>query len=96
MSVQEYRKRPIVVEAIQWTGDNEAEIQAWAGADTFHALDPEDRVNSDDPECTAALRVAANGNTELGLLTGEWVLRDEAGFYPVKDEIFRKTYEETA
>jgi len=86
-----YRKKPVEVEAMQWTGDNEADIQAWAGPDNFYELDPEDR--NDDPETTAAVRVAANGNTELCVLTGEWILRDKSGFYPCNAERFAETYE---
>jgi len=85
-----YRKRPVIIEAIQWTGDNEAEIQQWAGANNFYALDPED---SENPEDTAAVRVAANGNTELCVVTGEWILRDKSGFYPCNAERFAETYE---
>lgn len=93
MTVQRYRKKPIVIEAIQWTGDNEAEIQAWAGADSFRVLNAEDAEDSGNPEATAELRVAANGNTWLPMNTGEWVLHDSAGFYPCQADIFQATYE---
>ncbi|WP_222840698.1 hypothetical protein [Actinosynnema mirum] len=88
-----YRKRPVVIEAMQWTGTNEADLQAWTGAGRFHAIAPEDR--SDDPDQTAALFVDAN-SAWLGITTGEWVLRDSAGFYPCKAEVFAATYEAVA
>jgi hypothetical protein len=85
-----YRKKPVVIQAMQWTGDNEAEIQAWTGAGRFHEIDPEDR--GDDPDATGALLVDAN-SAWLTIEPGEWVLRDQAGFYPCKAAIFAATYE---
>lgn len=88
-----YRKRPVVVEAVRWTGDNEAEIQAWVGAAYFNALDAEDRENADDPEHTAQLLVRAN-SVWVGMKTGEWVLQDKLGAYPCADSVFTQNYEE--
>lgn len=89
----QYRKKPIVVEAMQWTGDNEAEIQAWTGTDIFHKLDPEDRENADDPDHTGNLLIAAN-SCHAGLADGEWIIRDAKGFYPCEADVFGTTYEE--
>lgn len=33
MTVRQFRKRPVVVSAIQWTGENLAEVSAFLGAD---------------------------------------------------------------
>lgn len=78
-------------EAMQWKGDNLAEIQAWMECVSFfHKLDVEDR--EDNPDATAELYVNANG-VWLTLETGEWIIKDEKGFYPCKDDVFRKTYE---
>lgn len=44
-----------------------------------------------DKGATAALYVAAN-QTWLGLDQGEWVAKDSQGFYPIKAEVFTKTY----
>lgn len=45
-----------------------------------------------DKGATAALYVAAN-QAWLGLDQGEWVAKDSQGFYPIKAEVFTKTYE---
>lgn len=86
-----YRKRPIELQAIQWTGENEAEIQAWTGRSIFYKLDVEDR--GENPDATATLYVAAN-SVWLGLEPGEWILKDSKGFYPCKPDVFAETYEE--
>lgn len=80
-----YRKKPVEIEAMQWTGDNAADLGEWTG-DAFH-----------DKPCgvghgTACLYVAAN-QAHLGIPTGEWVIRDRAGFYPCRADVFAATYE---
>lgn len=83
-----FRKKPVIVEAIQWTGDNSDEVHTFAGGE-FYVLDDEDRKCADDPEHTASLFVAAN-STWVGMRTGEWVLRDTAGSYPCRNENFAR------
>lgn len=84
-----YRKKPVVVEALQWKGDNEEEMGKFASG-YFLTVEPEDR--QDDPDQTAEVFVGANGRW-LPILTGEWVIKDEKGFYPCAPDIFEKTYE---
>lgn len=31
MTVQTYRKRPVTIEALQWTGDNARDLAQWCG-----------------------------------------------------------------
>jgi hypothetical protein len=89
-AVQRYRKKPVEVEAMQWTGTNETDIQAWTGRGGFHELDFEDR--GDNPAATAGLYVAAN-SVWVTLEPGEWVLKDRRGFYPCQPDVFEETYE---
>jgi hypothetical protein len=78
-----YRKRPIVIEAMQWTGDNIHDLQDWITAESLHGP-----VAAE----LARLYVAAN-DVWLNIEIGEWVLRDAHGFYPCKSDIFAATYE---
>lgn len=84
-----YRKRPIVIEAMQWTGDNAEALTAWTHG-RFDELDPEDRT--DNPEATGAVWVAANG-VWIPVEPGEWIIHDSKGFYPCKADVFEQTYE---
>lgn len=86
-----YRKRPVEVEAMQWTGDNGDELLSWTDGG-FYVLDPEDGAWCGNPEATGALYVGAN-STELPIETGEWVIHDSKGFYPCKADVFTETYE---
>ncbi len=98
MTVQRFQKIPIVVEAIQWTGDNEAEIVAWVGDDAslgmFYALDAEDRANCDDMDATATVFDRLHSTWVL-VFTGQWVIKGVQGeFYPCADDVFKVTYAE--
>lgn len=81
MSIQRYRKLPVEIEAVQWNGLNTAEIATW----TDGGFKPYSSVR-------AELWVAAN-QAWLKIGVGEWVAKDSAGFYPIKEHIFAKTYE---
>lgn len=48
MAAQRFRKKPVEIEAMQWTGSNEAEVRELA-ADCFYRIDDEDRPHTDDP-----------------------------------------------
>lgn len=66
-----FRKRPVVVAAIRWTGENEAELTEWTGR-KFFEIAPEDR--GDDPEKTGEL-MDDRHSTWVGLRPGDWVVR---------------------
>ena len=85
---QTFRRRPAEVQALQWTGDNAAELEKFAGPD-FDVVDQPD----DNPEATAAIREGVHGTWEL-LYTGDWVIRDAEGrLAPVRAADFDAAYE---
>jgi hypothetical protein len=95
VTITRYRKRPVEVDTIQWTGDNEAEVQAFTGgADTFYALDDDDRAaNGDDPEATAAVYDRLHSTWVL-VYTGQHIVRGVKGeFYPIAEDVLVETYE---
>lgn len=77
-----YRKKPILVEARQYTGDNFLELQDWS-ADHVELSD-----YRDDAICVY---------TPEGLLwfdEGDYVIKGARGeFYPCQKDIFEETYE---
>lgn len=75
-----YRVRNALIDAIQWTGNNEAEVAEFTGGHGFHEVDEEDRANSDDPDATGALLETVH-STWVGLLPGDWVVRGGAGLF---------------
>ena len=74
-----YRKKPIVIEAVQFTGDNHEEIKEF-GAQGFNAGIRNMVIKTLEGEMTA--------------LSGDWIIKGIQGeFYPCKPDIFEQTYE---
>ena len=90
-----YRKKPVVIDAIQWTGENLRQIIAFTDGPpetrTIHAGMMWEQYEA---------LVAKNGlklvTLEGAMLAapGDWIIRGVAGeFYPCKPDIFAATYE---
>jgi hypothetical protein len=82
--VATYRKKPVTIEAVQWTGANRDEMDAWM-ADAFNW---EAGFLASEPQ----IYVAAN-DAYLTIKPGDWVAKDRHGFYPIKDDVFRESYD---
>lgn len=80
--IKNYRKKPVVIQAIKWSGDNlDCIIKFCKG----HSLDY-DRVNG-------LFIYTLKGRMKAKV--GDYIIRDVAGeFYPCKESIFHMTYEE--
>ncbi|MFD7996870.1 hypothetical protein [Streptomyces mexicanus] len=93
MTVTRYRKKPVEVDTIQWTGDNETDVQAFTGRQNFYALDDADRAGSDDPEATATVYDKLHSTWVL-VYTGQHIVRGVKGeFYPIAEDVLAETYE---
>lgn len=77
-------KKPVEVQAIQWTGKNYAEIQKFVGKDGCY-------FNKDLPGAKLAIAtLEGDHRAEIG----DWIIRGVKGeFYPCKPDIFAQTYE---
>ena len=75
-----YRKKPIIIEAIQWTGENVTEVREFCKPRTT-ATEP-GRVYIETLEGVMAANI------------GDWIIRGIKGeVYPCKPDIFEATYE---
>lgn len=93
MSTIRFRKKPIEIEAVQWTGDNEEELYAFTGSQNFAVIHPDDRANSDDPEATASVFDELHSTWVL-VYTGQWVIRGvKEEFYPINEQVLAETYD---
>lgn len=90
-----FKKKPVVVEAIQWTGENLSEIIEFTGNnprwnDWFLSwAEYEQRVRQDGNTFKI---ITLEGTMSASL--GDWIIRgvnDE--YYPCKPDIFAKTYQ---
>lgn len=76
-----YRKKPVVIEAIQWTGENLDELRAFVPEEFRHNKihQPLGIVTLEGP---------------LTISTDDWIIKGVKGeFYPCKPDIFALTYE---
>lgn len=91
-----FRKKPVVVEAIHWTGDGESLHKVamlnefcgrnWARADSVDVPGPQDAENV----------VVWNGLEEqwLNVPVGHWIIRGVRGeLYPCAPAVFQETYQ---
>lgn len=80
-----YRKKPVVVEAIQFDGKNCFEILKFMGraCDIWNA----DLLQNDRP-------VIWTPEGDMAASVGDWIIKGIKGeFYPCKPDIFEATYE---
>lgn len=76
-----FRKRPVVIDAIQWNGKNVAEVSAFLAGST---------ARFDD---SGGLKIPTREGEMLASI-GDWIIRGiKSEIYPCKPEIFEATYE---
>jgi len=78
-----FRKKPVVVEAVQWTGNNREEMEKFIPNTILAKKNAEEEL--------------AIGTLE-GVMTAsknDWIIKGVHGeYYPCKPDIFEKTYEQ--
>ncbi len=83
-AAQRYRKKPVEVEAMRFTGSNGATIALWAKE---HAR-PVSEMHA--PLVMAVYTLHGVTKAEIG----DWIVRGPSGdYWPVKADIFEETYE---
>lgn len=90
MSAGQYRKRPVVVEAMRYGTNNGWQIRAWSKSAVIESpvLDP----TPDNPTGHYLQILTLEGMMSAGV--GDWIIRGVKGeFYPCKPDIFELTYE---
>ena len=76
-----YRKKPVVIEAVQWTGNNIDEIEALGGLRDYHYY-PGGKL------------IIHTLEGDMRAPIGDYIIKGVDGeFYPCKPDIFEKTYE---
>lgn len=88
---QKYRKKPVVIEAIEWTGENFDHVMNFMQEFHGHKLAYEDAEEAAIKTGTLHIRTL-EGIMEA--ITGDFIIKGVAGeFYPCKPDIFSRTYE---
>ena len=91
LQASKFRKKPVVIEAIQWTGSNLLQVIQHTGlnvsASHFKWDEYEDLVSKDGLKI---FTLEGKMNADIG----EWIIKCEKGeCYPCKPDIFELTYE---
>lgn len=77
-----YKKKPVVIEAVQWRGDNLVEVKDFCLDDAVY------------DDFNRAFKVDTLEGRMIAKL-GDWIIKGVKGeHYPCKPDIFEKTYEE--
>lgn len=85
-----YRKKPVVVEAVRWTGKNREEIRTFCSRDAFFTPARQDT----EGRTTKWSLLIDNHEGIIHAETGDYIIKGVNGeFYPCKPDIFEKTYE---
>lgn len=79
-----YRKKPVVIEAIRFTGDNWADVERFAPGHVIEEF------------AGSPCEVYDNlHDTWVAFDKGDWIIKGVKGeFYPCVDTVFQETYEE--
>ena len=79
-----FRKKPVVVEAVEWNGSNTVEISSFTGISLNEI--------SSAPFVNELIIKTLEGDIHASI--GDWIIRGVVGeIYPCKPDIFEKTYE---
>jgi len=99
--VQKFKKKPVEIEAIQYTGKNDFQIANWSN----DLVSPISKWSNDLVSPSPVLEPSENNQsgsylqikTSEGVMTaivGDWIIKGEKGeFYPCKNEVFLMTYD---
>ena len=80
--INKYRKKPVIVEVVIWTGNNIDEVKELAKNAVEHIIFVDNNLYIETLE----------GNMNVSI--GDYIIKGIAGeFYPCKPDIFKETYE---
>ncbi len=93
----QYRKKPVVIEAIQFNGSNYDEIVSFTKGNAVHTK----AVGGDEkglgrPQLYEKLTITTiHQGQKVDLVAGDFVIPEPDGinFYPCKPDVFNNTYE---
>lgn len=87
-----YRKKSVIIEAVQWTGLNLEEIKSFVGKSLrYEIIDTAWKVGKGAPHVNMLIKTLEG----IRICTkGDFIIKDVHGeFYPCKPDIFEETYE---
>jgi len=89
-----YRKKPVIIDAIQWSGNsNKLEVETFVGRELKSELESETAyLAGQGPPHFSLMIPTLEGNMKA--MPNDWIIKGVKGeFYPCKPDIFEATYE---
>ncbi len=90
--MMKYKKKPVIIDALQWTGLNLTEIMDFVGKDLIV-----ETYDAGYQAGTIPLAVGLKIRTlegDMNVSVGDYIIKGVQGeFYPCKPDIFKETYE---
>ena len=91
-----YKKKPVIIDAVQWTGKNQREMFDFLTQDTFkeeYMTVSGDHFYIDHNKVEGGLIIKTLEGEHLATI-GDYIIRGVKGeYYPCKEDIFNQTYE---
>ena len=89
--IHKYTKKPVTIEAIQWTPENKSAIWKWVVEDNNGIIVSQIDMNNKTQEYFID---TLEGNMKIG--EGDYIIKGVKGeFYPCKPDIFEMTYDKS-
>lgn len=92
-----YRKKPVVIDAVQFNGENFEEIISFTKGNAVHQKNiGSDENGNGHPQLYEKITITTiHQGQKVDLVKGDFVIPESDGihFYPCKPEIFQNTYE---
>jgi len=85
-----FKKKPVIIEAVQYNGHNGHELKNWSGNRVVESpvLEP---TRKNPTGCYLQIDTLEGTHTAI---VGDWIIKGVKGeFYPCKPDIFEQTYE---
>lgn len=97
MGIMRWRKLPVEVDVLEWTGDNATEVMLFVGQQLQVSVPPRQMQIEMDcpPEAFTIIIPTLEGDHTA--IKGDYIIKGVKGeFYPCKPDIFKMTYEKVS
>ena len=91
--IQKFKRKPAIIEAIQYTGNNGRELSEWSDERVIES--PVVEPSDDNPTgAYVQIKTIDTDNSWATAGVGDWICKGIKGeFYPCKSQIFMGLYE---
>ena len=91
--IQKFRKKPVVIEAVQFNNLNKEEIENFVGKELRQEIESEAAYIAGIAPPISSLTIQTLEG-DMKALPSDWIIKGiNSEFYPCKNDIFKKTYE---